>query len=436
MHKNRNNNKKYIGITGGVPEYRWSNGNGYKYNSHFYHAIKKYGWNGFEHIILESNLTKREAELREIALIEFNRLTDQDKGYNIAIGGGVLCNKKVYQYDRITGEFINSWENTISIEKQLGIPNTHISAICLGKMKTSHNYYFSYEYLGEKLPKSIFEYINTNNCVRRIAKYNLKGKFIEEFNSLTEATNSFNNGKSTISMKSYTSHGYIWKYIDDTKNYKNDISKKELEKNLNVSKPHSNNKECYQYSLNGKFLNSYSSTTEAAKILKCGQSNIASACRKISANSAGFIWRYADEYTFGKDLEYDDYKHIHKLSKKVKQYDLSGNCIKEFDNISRASEFIGCSTNEISKVCLKKNKTSHGYIWRYSNDPLTEAEIKECTKHNRKRKVVQYDLNMNYIATFESLAEASRKTGTRDTSIQQCCVGKYKHANKYKWKYV
>ena len=63
MHKNKLNNKVYIGITGQKPELRWNEGKGYKYNSHFYAAINKYGWyEGFEHIILYDNLTKEEAE--------------------------------------------------------------------------------------------------------------------------------------------------------------------------------------------------------------------------------------------------------------------------------------------------------------------------------------------------------------------------------------
>ena len=54
MHRNKYNNKVYIGITGRQPEIRWgSNGNGYWNNTHFYNAIKKYGWNdGFEHILM------------------------------------------------------------------------------------------------------------------------------------------------------------------------------------------------------------------------------------------------------------------------------------------------------------------------------------------------------------------------------------------------
>ena len=47
MHRNKINNKKYIGQTKQEPpSKRWGkDGIGYKDSSHFYNAIQKYGWN-------------------------------------------------------------------------------------------------------------------------------------------------------------------------------------------------------------------------------------------------------------------------------------------------------------------------------------------------------------------------------------------------------
>ena len=55
LHRNKINNKVYIGQTIQSPEERWKNGNGYKGCYYFYNAIQKYGWDNFEHIILEQN---------------------------------------------------------------------------------------------------------------------------------------------------------------------------------------------------------------------------------------------------------------------------------------------------------------------------------------------------------------------------------------------
>lgn len=60
MHKNKTNGKVYIGQTYLPPEERWKpHGEGYtKYQPAIHAAIQKYGWENFEHIILESNLTQ------------------------------------------------------------------------------------------------------------------------------------------------------------------------------------------------------------------------------------------------------------------------------------------------------------------------------------------------------------------------------------------
>ena len=69
VHTNKSDGKKYVGITRQRPEDRWRGGGAYKYNPYFYSAIKKYGWDNFEHIIVENNLTEEAAKQTEISLI-------------------------------------------------------------------------------------------------------------------------------------------------------------------------------------------------------------------------------------------------------------------------------------------------------------------------------------------------------------------------------
>jgi hypothetical protein len=87
MHENKENGKKYIGITQQSLKKRSNNGKGYTGCTKFYNAIQKYGWENFKHKILFKGLTKEEAELKEQELIkEYNTQID---GYNIANGGKV-----------------------------------------------------------------------------------------------------------------------------------------------------------------------------------------------------------------------------------------------------------------------------------------------------------------------------------------------------------
>lgn len=90
MHVNKENNKKYIGITKTSTSKRWGcNGKGYRNNKQplFNRAIEKYGWENFEHVILFDNLSQDEACNKEVELISKYNTQNPEFGYNIQPGG-------------------------------------------------------------------------------------------------------------------------------------------------------------------------------------------------------------------------------------------------------------------------------------------------------------------------------------------------------------
>ena len=116
-HTNKINGKRYIGITQNKPNRRWQNEYDYKdRNSHFYNAIKKYGWENFEHIILEENLTRKEASEKEKYYIRLYNTNNENYGYNITSGGdNNFTRNKLTEEQRInisnkTKEAMNSVE--------------------------------------------------------------------------------------------------------------------------------------------------------------------------------------------------------------------------------------------------------------------------------------------------------------------------------------
>lgn len=83
------NGKKYFGITSQKVEQRWGkNGDGYR-TQYFYRAIQKYGWENIKHYVLFENLTKEEAEQKEVYLIKKNNTVDSRFGYNVDFGGAL-----------------------------------------------------------------------------------------------------------------------------------------------------------------------------------------------------------------------------------------------------------------------------------------------------------------------------------------------------------
>lgn len=88
------NGKKYIGMTSKKPNYRWENGlAGYTEHKQkaMYDAIKEYGWENVEHIILYENLSYEEASEKEIQLIKEYKTNchryGDEYGYNMTDGG-------------------------------------------------------------------------------------------------------------------------------------------------------------------------------------------------------------------------------------------------------------------------------------------------------------------------------------------------------------
>ena len=194
-------NKYYVGITSKKPEYRWWNGKGYKNNKYFYNAIKKYGWNNFQHEIIAEHLTEQEAKNFEIVLISKLEATNRKYGYNITLGGesnngrivseetkqklsnslkgkkthlGIKQSeetkqkisksltgrkhsedtkinmrnnsynkKQVSQYDKYY-KLLNTYISTMEAQRETCIPNTNIVKCCNGKLKTADGYIWKY----------------------------------------------------------------------------------------------------------------------------------------------------------------------------------------------------------------------------------------------------------------------------------------------------
>lgn len=88
IHKNKINNKVYVGQTRQTLQERWrKDGKGYKKQIKFWNAIQKYGWNNFEHIIVEENILPEDIDQKEKDLIiQYNSI---ENGYNVEPGGKV-----------------------------------------------------------------------------------------------------------------------------------------------------------------------------------------------------------------------------------------------------------------------------------------------------------------------------------------------------------
>lgn len=158
-----------------------------------------------------------------------------------------------------------------------------------------------------------------------------------------------------------------------------------------------------------------------------------------------FIWNEIDTANSIDELAQKEKKYIESYNSKedgyncdsgggfmktVYQYDIdSKELIESYDCLQSASNAINATKQHISRACLSVNQKYGGYYWSYKY-PFTP------NKDVRKRKVLFYDLDKDIIQEFESVAEASRKTGVSKSCIARFCRGERKPPNAFEWLYI
>lgn len=228
VHINKTNNKKYFGITSIGSANRWrADGSGYKKQQLFWRAIRKYGWDNFEHIILFENISENNAKKLEYIFIKIFNTTNPIYGYNVSLGGssstkGLYNNKKmsvpVYQY-LLNGMFLKKYPSSMEAERQTGIPSSNTISCCKGKHMYTKEFRWSYDYC-DRLPyfdKKVYKYETaTKKQQKKVYQYNLNGKFIKEYISLSSAAKENGLCFKSISdccrgrIKQYKN--FIWRY--------------------------------------------------------------------------------------------------------------------------------------------------------------------------------------------------------------------------------
>lgn len=111
-------------------------------------------------------------------------------------------------------------------------------------------------------------------------------------------------------------------------------------------------------------------------------------------------------------LNADDTRRILEVALQLKipclQYTLDGRFIKEFKSLAEA---------KIARANIGVNKESQGFQWRIKESNEYPLQIEKYSKTTSK-KVKLYDLNGNYLQTFNSMLECAKflKVNTGNTS--------------------
>lgn len=158
-----------------------------------------------------------------------------------------------------------------------------------------------------------------------------------------------------------------------------------------------------------------------------------------------FTWEQIDIATTIDDLAQKEIKYIEEYNsfedgynsdkgggfkKTVYKYNLDGSLNSTFESLNNAAESINVNKKAISNACWNVNHSLGDYLWSYDYvEPFIPN--KDC----RKKEVVQFDLDGNFLAKFISVSDASVRTAISSSGIAKCCRGERNHSGGYFWKY-
>lgn len=135
----------------------------------------------------------------------------------------------------------------------------------------------------------------------------------------------------------------------------------------------------------------------------------------------------------------DAFSGILFTGKPVFQFDLNGNKIKSFPNANQAMIQTGIKDVNITRCCKNENgfgsKTAGGFFWSYIDYKKYPHKYVSEWRKLKGKPVLQFDLNGNFIAEYETARIAEKKTGTSYKKISAVCNGRQNKSNGFIWKF-
>lgn len=187
-------------------------------------------------------------------------------------------------------------------------------------------------------------------------------------------------------------------------------------------------KKVEQYNLDYSLcLHTYENAKIASEETGIPHSNIINCCNgKRYATTGGYRWKYE-----GEDIPIN---HISPQKVPVDMYTKQLKYIKSFDSIESAADEVGISQSCISLVILNKNKTAGGYIWRYHGEDISSYKF-GIQPEKRNKPINVYDVDFNFIGTYNSLGILSKELNIPKGSISKFLKANLLYKDKYYFQY-
>jgi hypothetical protein len=347
---NTENNKIYIGVhsTENPKIFDGYLGNGVYSNSPktyqkcktaFQSAVTKYGPNKFIRNTIKIFDTLDEALKLEAELVTEEFLKRSDV-YNIEVGGGYppKLTKCIYQYD-LEGNFLKEWDSIKTITTYYGVNKDRIRMVIDGKRSFENSYWSEEKF--EVLDVTLFR----PSARGSIRQYTTSGIYLNTFKNTTEAAKQLDieRGKITNAIYGkYATSGYWFlKEGEDIKQYLDGSIKKE--------------KPIYCYTQDGNFYKEYLKFKDIE--FKFNKPDLIRAM-KINQLLCGYYWSTC-KYD---NICLEDSEFIYNIPKKVYQYTLNDELVKEWDSITTCKKEFPSAL----QVCLGKRNHCKGFKFTFN----------------------------------------------------------------------
>lgn len=208
-----------------------------------------------------------------------------------------------------------------------------------------------------KLYKKNKENKRREKLERKIVKLDKYGNYIGTY-TVRELKEEFDIKliRKCCEKEGYKSHkNFMWIYLDEYNEFiekKIDIKDNFQVKQKPISKKERSVKKVEQYDLSGTLIKTWDTVKLAAEHYNTTSKSIRKVCTGERKTCCNFIWRYFGEIENKKD-------------KVVRQYNLNGVLVKEWNNLREAAEFYGVTFQSIERAISGKYKTCKGFIWSY-----------------------------------------------------------------------
>ena len=261
----------------------------------FHRALKKYGIKNFEWKIIDTAKTDEEIKEKEIYWIkELNTCIhfQNSNGYNITLGGegGVSWNSlPVVQFD-LSGNYVHEYLSCSHASIATGIGRHNIGDCANGITKSSGGYQWKYKCDCDTFAMKEYKRPKSSR-MKKIVQLDLDGKFVNEYESVTQASKELGIGRAVISScltnRSKRCNGFQWVY-------KKDYRPDQNYKFKGISKGNG----IYQLDDNKHILNYFLNCSEAARYLG-EETKVHKQIHKALGTGKrcrGFYWCKCDDY--------------------------------------------------------------------------------------------------------------------------------------------